>query len=170
MMNHQQNPRQNRIVTIFRIRLVWLGYAVALFTATHMPIPEPVAEVVSAFDKFLHGLAFFILAVLSVCSVLRKESRLSSWILLAVLFIGFAALDEYLQGFVNRIPDINDWIADSVGILVGCAVMFPFRNRLPSRVPKTTPSRPPVDLTLTSTSIRPETSSLEKSCHESLFQ
>ncbi|HWL07307.1 MAG TPA: VanZ family protein [Planctomicrobium sp.] len=120
----------------------------ALFTATHIPIPEPAAEIVSAFDKFLHGLAFFILAVLTVCSVLHGKSRISSWIILTILLIGFAALDEYLQQFVNRYPDVNDWIADSVGILTGCAVMFYFRNRLPSCSRETLSSQHAIDTTL----------------------
>ena len=40
------------------------------------------------------------------------------------LFFGlslFGALDEYTQGFVGRMPDVLDWVADVFGIGLGLA-------------------------------------------------
>ncbi len=118
-----------------RIKLLWLGYLLLLFVATHYPIPEPVARYVSLMDKAIHASAYFGLTVLTAASFLTRRSPVINLLLLGLILSGYGALDEYLQGFVNRSPDVRDWIADSVGIVLGCLVIYCFRHRLPHREP-----------------------------------
>lgn len=112
-------------------------YFLTLFAATHLPVPELLEVAVSMYDLLFHGAAYFVLAVLAIlvfCWDFKpqfkgisdafglKPARQAPWTL-ALLLIGYAALDEYLQGFVNRYPDVRDWLADSVGVFVGWGLM-----------------------------------------------
>ncbi|WP_437192439.1 VanZ family protein [Planctomicrobium sp. SH527] len=112
------------------VPLVWLAYAAVLFYATHMRIPPSAKSLVHEYDKLIHASAFFILTVLSATTFLRRNSRLRSWGILICLLLPYAALDEYLQGYFQRTPDINDWISDSIGILAGCLFTLAARKWL----------------------------------------
>ncbi len=117
---------------VWWLRILWLGYVATLFVATHTPVPEPVAGLVSLFDKVIHCVSYFILTVLTAVVFLKREHGFVFWGMIAIALTGYAALDEYLQGFVNRSPDIEDWFADSIGILLGIVATFFARNRLNS--------------------------------------
>lgn len=86
-----------------------------LFTLTHIPVPAPLTEWVSMRDLALHFSAYGALAALTGAGYGR------CWpapLLLAGL-TGFAALDEFTQGFVGRTPDVRDWGADALGAACG---------------------------------------------------
>ncbi|WP_437187072.1 VanZ family protein [Planctomicrobium sp. SH668] len=103
---------------VFAIRVIAVLCTLTLFIATHIPVPLLIEDVVSLFDKAIHAGAFFVFATLVILAFcLGPKPQTPSYRLLFGL-LGYAALDEYLQGFVNRVPDLNDWIADAVGITV----------------------------------------------------
>jgi VanZ family protein len=97
-------------------RVLLIAYWTALFLATHLPVPKMIAKEVSDFDKIIHATAFFILAGLLVLwdgwPYRLTPQRL---LLFAILIVGYAALDEWLQTKVGRFGDTQDWISDVVG-------------------------------------------------------
>ena len=101
------------------IRAMWITYAAALFTFTHIPIPEPVADVTSAWDKLIHCGAYFILTVLTVLVFLRANPLRFPFASVCLGLILFAAFDEAMQGPVGRNPELADWIFDCIGVLAG---------------------------------------------------
>lgn len=92
------------------------AYWVFLFLCTHLPRPERLGPVRS--DKTAHVLAFAVLALAYwkfVESFRRPLPDNFVWWAAMVLF-AYAAVDEYLQGFVGRGPDVADWLADVAGV------------------------------------------------------
>lgn len=92
-------------------------YWILLFGATHYPQPRLPALIPQS-DKVIHFLAFGLLAFLFWKCVESLDRQLSGrfvWVAFTVL-IAYAALDEYLQQFVNRYPSLADWLADLAGI------------------------------------------------------
>lgn len=95
------------------------SYWLALVAATHMPI-DPTIPPLAVSDKTLHLAAFGILGLLAGLLLASWEKDSPGRIVL--LWIGlmvFAGLDEWTQGFVGRTPDPLDWVADSIGLLLG---------------------------------------------------
>jgi len=91
---------------------------VTLFAATHLPVPEALLDVVSIYDKVMHAAAFCVLGLLTFLALggVSPVRPPSMWMLSGLLI--YAGVDESLQGFTNRTPDIADWISDSCGIVV----------------------------------------------------
>jgi len=111
------------------IRGICIAYCLTLFAATHAPVPELLHEIVSVYDKMIHAAAFCVLGALiflTLCGVPPSRPP-SLWMLLGLLI--YAGIDEYLQGFTHRTPDLADWISDGCGIvlaflLVRCFVLI----------------------------------------------
>lgn len=101
-----------------------LAYWIALFVATHIPLPPLPASGMGS-DKVAHVAAFAGLGFL--CGLwLALGGRLSlarTLLLLAVLTV-YGAVDEWLQQFVGRFTDLDDWIADVSGAAIGVAVVW----------------------------------------------
>ena len=73
-------------------------------------------------DKLLHFMAFVALAFLLACT--------GSLGLLTV-FIGaraFGAIIELIQPTFNRSADLNDWAADTLGVLIGIGLGLAYRR------------------------------------------
>lgn len=111
-----------RGVSRFWFRALWLGvviYWVAMFVGSHTPPPlDP--RTVAPYDKLIHfsafaGLSFLLLAAISSS---RKAPR-RILVFVAVVVIGYGALDELTQPLVGRTRDGYDLAADSVGVLAG---------------------------------------------------
>ena len=98
------------------LRAALLIYAGALFTATHVPIPKRAAASAMHWDKPFHFCAYFVLAGLCILVTLRPRPWRFPAAALAAGLMAYAALDEYLQGFVGRTPDLYDWVGDSLGV------------------------------------------------------
>lgn len=101
-----------------------LAYWGVLFVATHIPLPPLPASGMGS-DKVAHVAAFAGLGFL--CALwLALAGRLTSGrtlLLLAVLAV-YGAVDEWLQQFVGRFTDFDDWIADVSGAVIGIAVVW----------------------------------------------
>jgi VanZ family protein len=103
-------------------RLLLAAYWIALFLATHLPVPKIIEDEVSAFDKGIHGIAYFLLAALLILwdgwPYRLSLRRLTGF---AAIVVAYAALDEWLQTLVGRMGDVWDWVYDSAGGI--CALL-----------------------------------------------
>lgn len=97
-----------------------------LFVATHIPkIPDGLEPGVG--DKWMHTIAYAGLAVLLAFAVAcardgsgRLTLKLAGGLWLTCALYGI--VDEVLQGFVSRQPDIRDWGADLLGSAAGVVI------------------------------------------------
>jgi VanZ family protein len=90
---------------------------VALLRPMDQPPPAP-----EGIDKLVHLAAFAALAF-----PLARTSRVS----LLLVFIGasaFGGLIELIQPTFNRSADLNDWIADILGVMLGLALGLIYRR------------------------------------------
>ena len=110
------------------------AYWIFLFCSTHLPrlqTPGPPQS-----DKLLHFGAFGLLAFLFWRGCESASGGVGPrfvWTALPIL-IAYAGLDEYLQQFVGRGSDWEDFAADTVGILVTLTVLE-WRRRAAARLP-----------------------------------
>ncbi|XZE51402.1 VanZ family protein [Planctomycetaceae bacterium SH139] len=130
--------------TIFGFRLapvLLVVYWILLFTGTHLPGSAMGSFKVS--DKLLHFSAFAGLAFLLAWALPRKVGgRIPGVAVAGILSVIYAAIDEWTQGFVpRRTPDISDFFADVLGMIVGLAVYFILRSLL-QRWSRSLPPRP----------------------------
>ena len=100
-----------------------------VFIATHMPqVPNWVAGAQMS-DKTMHFLSYLGLISLVWFTVSPYEKvnwrRAKVWIILAVM-VWYGALDEWLQHFVGRQPEVHDFYADLGAVLLGLLVMSIF--------------------------------------------
>ena len=109
------------------------AYWGAIATLTHLP-PEDIARAPRFWDKGAHFVAYFLLASL-LGSALMLTFPHKRWIPVWILVIGLAygAVDELLQPFVRRSADLNDWIADALGVWAGVFVLWALRKFLRAR-------------------------------------
>ena len=116
-------PKLTRI-TVFGIRLatvVLVIYWIALFTGTHMPSPPRIGVGVN--DKVKHFVAFFGLATLLYWVAPGHRGPLKKVAFVLFVAITYAAVDESTQAFSpNRTVDLNDFFANSAGILAATLV------------------------------------------------
>ena len=104
-------------------------YWLLIFVLTTIPT-DIVPQVFKAQDKVEHLLAYFVLAFfLSLTiSLQTKNVNLSKHLIIVTLclIMLYGAIDELHQIFIpGRVADITDWLADSLGGLLGIlAVSF----------------------------------------------
>lgn len=83
--------------------------------------PEAAGLIPTPWDKLAHLLWY---AVLSSLLLFAIGHRVWTWVLVAILLL-LAGLDEWHQFVLQgRSPDINDWIADALGVLAGVAIVW----------------------------------------------
>ena len=119
-------------------------YWVFLFCVTHFPKLSFGARAPKNIDKAAHFIAFTLLAFVFWRfnqSFGRPLSARFVWFAAPIL-IAYAALDEYLQRFVRRSPNIIDWLWDSAGI-VAVLIWLEIRRRRPKSPEK--PAGPPLE-------------------------
>ncbi len=117
---------KRHILTIITLLLYWPG----LFIFTHIPVPVmPSFFEFRVSDKMLHYLAYFVLVFLLWFAInpnnkVNWRKAAVWWILLLVIWYGVA--DEWLQGYVERDPDIKDFFADLAGAATGLVMLTIF--------------------------------------------
>jgi len=106
----------------YRARTLALFYFVVLCVATH--IPQPQVETISFSDKWVHFAGYAVLTVLVLAGWELTIGALDPKHYFAVWLAGtvYGAIDEITQIPVNRSCDMNDWIADVLGIVAGLLV------------------------------------------------
>ncbi|MBA3454936.1 MAG: VanZ family protein [Deltaproteobacteria bacterium] len=104
-------------------------YWIALFIATHYPRVAIPGEIPHS-DKLIHFSAFGLLAFLFWRFEQARRAIGSRFVWAGGLaLIAYAALDEYLQQFVGRFTDLNDFIANAAGIVVVLTILELIRRR-----------------------------------------
>ena len=100
------------------------AYWIFLFACTHFPNLRLDVPIESP-DKYAHLGAFGLLAFLwwrFAETIKRLLSARFVWI--SAFWLGaYAAFDEYLQQFVGRTTDLEDWLCNMVGILAVLAAL-----------------------------------------------
>lgn len=102
----------------------WLGvlaaYWAILFTATHIPAPEAIAGATLDYDKLIHASAYFLLTTLMLIVWRRPGGLLAGRgrLVVAAIALAYGAFDEATQPFFNRVGDLADWLADSIGVFL----------------------------------------------------
>ena len=119
-------------MTLSRLQKAAIGslvvYWPGLFILAHIPVPQFVRQA-GVSDKSLHFMAYLVLVFLlwlAVSGHKKVNWRKAGvwWILLVVVLYGL--LDEWLQGYVGRQPDIIDFSANLAGIFTGLIVLSVF--------------------------------------------
>ena len=112
------------------------AYWIFLFCVTHFPRLSFGPDLPNWTDRIAHVVAFGLLAFLFFRSVQTSRRKLSDTFVWAagVLLCAYAAVDEYLQQFVQRSPDVRDWACDAAGIIAVLAVLE-WRRRVARRAP-----------------------------------
>lgn len=101
-----------------------IAYWLTMFVITHIPLPK--LDVPRHSDKLVHFVGYGLLMFL-----FRFRQQLagssgwkgSVWFA-AIILIVYAVVDEVLQAPVNRTPDLQDGIADAIGVLLGAILFF----------------------------------------------
>jgi hypothetical protein len=77
-------------------------------------------------DKTIHYLAYLVLVFLLWFAVSPNQKvhwrRPAVWLVL-ITIVWYGAVDEWLQGYVNRNPDVGDFLANLAGGLTGLIVL-----------------------------------------------
>lgn len=114
-----------RKLTVILLLLYWP----AIFIVTHIPIPRTILEYIRTSDKTLHYLAYLILVFL-LWFAINPNNKVDWrkapvwWVLFVVAWYG--AIDEWLQGYVGRSPDVRDFLADLAGAGTGLILLSIF--------------------------------------------
>ena len=98
-----------------------MAVTTVLTTAMLWPLEAP-APAPEGSDKLVHFIGFAALAF-----PLARTGRLG----LLPVFIGasaFGATIELIQPTFNRSADVNDWVADTLGVLIGIGLGLAYRR------------------------------------------
>lgn len=109
-----------------------LLWAAVLFVLSSRPTLP--ADLGGGLDKVAHFGAFAVLGLLLARGA-RKRGLSVAWPML--LGFAYAATDEIHQAFVpGRYPDAADWVADALGVVVGCFLLYRRRAARPGSLPR----------------------------------
>lgn len=101
-------------------------YWPAIFVATHVSIPSGLIGSIGMSDKTMHFLSYLALVSLLWFAVSPFEKvnwrKAKVWGILAVI-VWYGAIDEWLQGFVGRDPDIMDFYTDISAAFTALIIM-----------------------------------------------
>jgi VanZ family protein len=106
-----------------RARTLAIVYCLVLFVGTHIPL-EQAKALPEVSDKWIHYAAYAVLTVLVLAGweltigVLQPKHYFAVW-LAGVLY---GAFDEVSQTPVGRHCDMNDWMADVLGVVCGLLI------------------------------------------------
>jgi len=103
--------RALRVITYLLTGAYWI----ILFILTHTPAERMPQTGVS--DKLAHFLAYAVLGLLLFSSLwLAGVSKKRTILLTLVIGLIYGILDEWLQRYVGRDCEFQDWLADAAGI------------------------------------------------------
>lgn len=110
-------------ISVFGVRLAFVVlalYWLAIFVGTHLPSSVNIGAHTN--DKVKHFSAFFMLGGL-LCYVTNSPNWFRRFAAIGVAGMAYAAIDEWTQRFIpNRVPDIADFAADSMGLWSAIAI------------------------------------------------
>jgi VanZ family protein len=105
-------------------KVFWGLLVLVVVVLSLLPIPQDQTFIQIPFaDKVVHFLTYFILTIIALISSTQKHSLLM--ILAIQILIGVCV--EVAQSFIpGRTPEFLDVLANSLGVLFGALVYFPF--------------------------------------------
>lgn len=123
-----QYPRQSVLKRLARWVPAFVFMAL-IFYSSSQPDPAPVVTG-HVWDKLLHGGGYSVLALLYLWALAGAQR---GWLVMActaiVLTTAYAATDEIHQIFTpGRVPDVADWLADTIGGFVAVAICSAWRS------------------------------------------
>lgn len=112
--------------------LLWAG---AVLVATSIPNP-PVPSSVARFDKVVHLAMYGVLAWLLARAAAAGRAAIRALAVAVLVAAAFGAADEWHQRFIpGRSMDVDDWLADVSGAVVGASIaVATLRRRTPSTI------------------------------------
>jgi VanZ family protein len=88
-------------------------------------IPNPSIPAPKDSDKLVHFFVYAVLGALTGRAALLQRRQLALALALVAGISVFGAIDEWHQHFIpGRSPAVNDWVADTIGGVVGIAAMM----------------------------------------------
>lgn len=107
--------------------LLWAG---VILVGTSLP-GTAVPHEVALHDKAVHFTGYAVFAALLTRDVKQVGMQWVTVLLAIAVALAFGAADEWHQRFIpGRYSDVADWLADSVGAVVGAALWSLYhRNR-----------------------------------------
>lgn len=103
------------------LSVYWPG----LFILTHIPVPQ-LARESGMSDKTMHILAYLVLVFFLWHTISPFERvnwrKTKVWLILGAM-VWYGAIDEYLQGRIGRNADVEDFLADLAGVVLGLVIL-----------------------------------------------
>ena len=110
-------------ITLFGVRLgvvALAAYWLSIFTGTHLPGGTQLST--PGNDKIQHFTAYFLLGTM-LCYVTTSPRYLPRFLIIGIAGMAYAAIDELTQSLIpDRHPDLNDFVADSIGLWSAIAI------------------------------------------------
>lgn len=101
--------------------ILLIGYWLTIFVLTHIPVQKLPPSDVN--DKLAHFVAYAGLASLLYLTMwTRWPAFRYPWLYTIAIALVYGAIDEVLQIPVNRVADVNDWLADAAGAILAASV------------------------------------------------
>lgn len=137
-------PKQNRKTSLNRTHLrnvvsfgpflVWIVFVALLSISSMERVPRNGLMGIPHFDKIAHFGVYFIMAVLGMLSIWRRERQLSvrNTVIIGVVCVSIGVILEIAQfyGSKTRHFEVFDIIANIIGTLSGCIVFNAFIKRI----------------------------------------
>lgn len=102
------------------------GYWLTIFVLTHIPAQQLPHSDVN--DKVAHFGAYALLATLLYLTIWSRWPGFGfAWLWTITVALLYGAVDEILQIPVNRVADVNDWLADAAGAIAAATVLAGIR-------------------------------------------
>lgn len=104
-------------------------WAAGILVVTTVPLPGRASMAIRHLDKLVHAAMYSGLGW-TVARALHRTGRSTGIALFVAVAAaaGFAALNESIQAWVGREPDVVDWIADAVGLAAGLGLFLWLRR------------------------------------------
>ena len=115
-------------MSFLKYHLPLIIYAALIFYLSSIPNLSNPLPSFNWSDKVVHFVEFAVLGVLIWQSARRLNMKVRRrWLVMLAIAVGifYAASDEFHQSFVaGRNADLLDWIADSLGLVIGTVSMI----------------------------------------------
>jgi hypothetical protein len=117
--------------------LIALSYLVFMYVMTHLPKHKVPRQLAQAGDMTLHFLAFMALGIIAGFAIqmnLRHRGLYAYALPTLVFGLTYAWFDEVTQPLVGRWFDLQDILADGMGLMAGMLVLEVCRPLFPKSI------------------------------------
>lgn len=108
--------------------IILVGYWIGGFLVTHVPMPGTGEVLIPNLDKVVHFFLYLFLSLLMAFWLGTEKSAGATVAWTLGIGLAYAVLDEGAQTLIpSRHASVGDWIADSLGVIVGCLIYLAAR-------------------------------------------